>query len=80
MPGPAQRCRPLQTTDKTVKAKDLSKICHCEEAAGRRGALSAKREEVPLGCNLAVPDWMTGRLRRIRRLLRKIPTSLRSSE
>ena len=26
--------------------------CHCEEAAGRRGALSAKREEVPLGCNL----------------------------
>ena len=29
-------------------------VCHCEEAAGRRGALSAKREEVPLGCNLAV--------------------------
>ena len=27
-------------------------ICHCEEAKGRRGALSAKREEVPLGCNL----------------------------
>ena len=27
-------------------------ICHCEEAAGRRGALSAQREEVPLGCNL----------------------------
>ena len=26
--------------------------CHCEEAAGRRGALSAQREEVPLGCNL----------------------------
>ena len=26
--------------------------CHCEEANGRRGALSAKREEVPLGCNL----------------------------
>ena len=26
--------------------------CHCEEAKGRRGALSAKREEVPLGCNL----------------------------
>ena len=26
--------------------------CHCEEAVGRRGALSAKREEVPLGCNL----------------------------
>ena len=33
-------------------------ICHCEEAAGRRGALSAKREEVPLGCNLgeALPN------------------------
>ena len=30
--------------------------------------------EVPLGCNLAVPDWMTGRL------LREIPTSLRASE
>ena len=28
------------------------KVCHCEEAKGRRGALSAKREEVPLGCNL----------------------------
>ena len=27
-------------------------MCHCEEANGRRGALSAKREEVPLGCNL----------------------------
>ena len=27
-------------------------ICHCEEANGRRGALSAQREEVPLGCNL----------------------------
>ena len=27
-------------------------ICHCEESAGRRGALSAQREEVPLGCNL----------------------------
>ena len=24
--------------------------------AKRRGALSAKREEVPLGCNLAAPD------------------------
>ena len=29
-----------------------SQVCHCEEAEGRRGALSAKREEVPLGCNL----------------------------
>ena len=33
--------------------------CRCEEAAGRRGALSAKREEVPLGCNLreSTADW-----------------------
>ena len=41
-------------------------ICHCEEATGRRGALSAKREEVPLGCNLAVPSRITGYSRRIR--------------
>ena len=34
--------------------------------AKRRGALSAKREEVPLGCNLAVPSRITGYSRRIR--------------
>ena len=39
--------------------------CHCEEAKGRRGALSAQREEVPLGCNLAVPARITEKLRRI---------------
>ena len=49
-------------------------ICHCEEAAGRRGALSAQREEVPLGCNLAGPGWITGQLRRIRKLVREIAT------
>ena len=38
------------------------KVCHCEEAKGRRGALSAKREEVPLGCNLAVPGCIVGKL------------------
>ena len=27
----------------------MPKVCHCEEAVGRRGALSAKREEVPFG-------------------------------
>ena len=39
-------------------------MCHCEEANGRRGALSAKREEVPLGCNLgkALPNC-TGQCR-----------------
>ena len=49
-------------------------ICHCEEAAGRRGALSAQREEVPLGCNLAGSGWITGQLRRIRKLVREIAT------
>ena len=49
MPLPALHCRSEQVDDKTVIAPP---ICHCEEAAGRRGALSAKREEVPLGCNL----------------------------
>ena len=36
-------------------------ICHCEEAAGRRG-------------NLAGPGWITGQLRRIRKLVREIAT------
>ena len=36
-------------------------MCHCEEATGRRGALSAQREEVPLGCNLAVPGRIVGK-------------------
>ena len=49
MPLPALHERLEQVDDKTVIAPP---ICHCEEAAGRRGALSAKREEVPLGCNL----------------------------
>ena len=36
----------------THSAAQGSQVCHCGEAKGRRGALSAKREEVPLGCNL----------------------------
>ena len=36
----------------TNSVAQCHQICYCEEAAGRRGALSAKREEVPLGCNL----------------------------
>ena len=36
--------------------------CHCEEAKGRRGALSAQREEVPLGCNLAGSGCIVGKL------------------
>ena len=51
MPLPVMHLRNKQTIVKTVNAPN----CHCEEANGRRGALSAKREEVPLGCNLAVP-------------------------
>ena len=49
MPLPALHRRNQRAVDKTRMAPP---ICHCEEAAGRRGALSAKREEVPLGCNL----------------------------
>ena len=52
----------------------MHQVCHCEEAAGRRGALSAQREEVPLGCNLAGSGWITGQLRRIRKLVREIAT------
>ena len=36
----------------THSAAQGSQVCHCGEAEGRRGALSAKHEEVPLGCNL----------------------------
>ena len=40
--------------------------------ARRRGALRAKREEVPLGCNLAVPGRITGKPRRKRNCLPEI--------
>ena len=43
--------------------------------AKRRGALSAKREEVPLGCNLAVPSRITGYSRRNRNCLPEIATA-----
>ena len=48
MPLPATHWQPVQAIVKMAPVP----ICHCEEAKGRRGALSAKREEVPLGCNL----------------------------
>ena len=48
MPLPATHWQPVQAIVKTAPVP----ICHCEEANGRRGALSAQREEVPLGCNL----------------------------
>ena len=43
--------------------------------AKRRGALSAQREEVPLGCNLAGPGWITGHSRRKRNCLPEIATA-----
>ena len=47
MPRPAlHRCK-KQVVGKTMNAEGLSL-----RGAKRRGALSAKREEVPLGCNL----------------------------
>ena len=39
----------------------MPQVCHCEEAAGRRG-------------NLAGPGWITGQLLRIRKLVREIAT------
>ena len=58
MPLPATHLQPVQAI---VKMALGPPICHCEEAVGRRGALSAKREEVPLGCNLAVPGRIVGK-------------------
>ena len=48
MPLPAQRLRFVQAIVKTANA---SKFVIARPQRGR-GALSAKREEVPLGCNL----------------------------
>ena len=57
---------------------------HCQRRAPRfviarpqrgRGALSAKREEVPLGCNLAVPGRITGYFRQNRDCLPEIATA-----
>ena len=54
--------------------------CHCEEAEGRRGALSAKREEVPLGCNLGKAVAILPEVPNYPAKYCEIPTSLRSSE
>ena len=50
MPLPAAHFQFVLAAVKMVIASDLSL-----RGAKRRGALSAKREEVPLGCNLVVP-------------------------
>ena len=57
--SPSRRCTGVR--DRLSLKWQTPKVCHCEEAKGRRGALSAQREEVPLGCNLAVPGWITGK-------------------
>ena len=48
--------QPRKSTDAPQHHPDVSL-----RGAKRRGALSAKREEVPLGCNLAVPDRIVGK-------------------
>ena len=60
--GGSQSRRCTGVRDRLSLKWQTPKVCHCEEAAGRRGALSAKREEVPLGCNLAVPGCIVGKL------------------
>ena len=57
MPLLALHRRFVLGNDKMATAPDLSL-----RGAKRRGALSAKREEVPLGCNLAVPGCIVGKL------------------
>ena len=56
--GGSQSRRCTGVRDRLSLKWQTPKVCHCEEAKGRRGALSAKREEVPLGCNLgkALPN------------------------
>ena len=44
-----------------IQWHNATRFVIAEEAAGRRGALSAQREEVPLGCNLAVPGHIVGK-------------------
>ena len=70
MPLPAMHLQPVQTA---VKMANAPRFVIARPQRGR-GALSAKREEVPLGCNLAGPGWITGQLRRIRKLVREIAT------
>ena len=70
MPLPAAHFQSVPAAVKMVIASDLSL-----RGAKRRGALSAKREEVPLGCNLAVPGRITGHSRRKRNCLHEIATS-----
>ena len=58
MPLPAMHLQPVQTA---VKMANAPRFVIARPQRGR-GALSAKREEVPLGCNLAVPGRIMGKL------------------
>ena len=74
---------PLAGSDRLVQSHSTAGGHWCTAAlpdvslrgAKRRGALSAKREEVPLGCNLAVPSRITGYSRRNRNCLPEIATA-----
>ena len=58
-----------------VKKAMAPKFVIAGRAKARRGALSAQREDVPLGCNLAGPGWITGHSRRKRNCLPEIATA-----
>ena len=72
MPLPAPPRREVRAN---VKKAMAPKFVIAGRAKARRGALSAQREEVPLGCNLAGPGWITGHSRRKRNCLPEIATS-----
>ena len=75
MPLPAAHFQSVPAAVKMVIASDLSL-----RGAKRRGALSAKREEVPLGCNLGKAVTFSPEVPNYPAKYCEIPTSLRSSE
>ena len=72
MPLPAAHRREVRAN---VKKAMAPKFVIAGRAKARRGALSAQREEVPLGCNLAGPGWITGHSRRKHNCLPEIATA-----
>ena len=75
MPLPAAHFQSVPAAVKMVIASDLSL-----RGAKRRGALSAKREEVPLGCNLGKAVTFSPGLSCYPPRYCEIAPSLRSSE
>ena len=57
---PARLPRLLRSLAMTNLGVPSSRVI-ARRAQARRGALSAQREEVPLGCNLAVPGRIVGK-------------------